>query len=35
VETTDRLIGIQDLRFAAEKQDVKLDMKLVTYIREE
>lgn len=35
VETTDRLIGIQGVRFASEKQKVKLEMKLITYIRGE
>ena len=35
IETSSRLVGIQDLKLAAEKGRVKLQMKLVTYIREE
>jgi Tfp pilus assembly protein PilO len=35
VETSDRLVGIQDIRFGADKGQVKFQMKLVTYIREE
>jgi Tfp pilus assembly protein PilO len=35
VETSSRLVGIQDLKFNAEKGRVKLQMKLVTYIRGE
>jgi Tfp pilus assembly protein PilO len=35
VETTDRLIGIQGVRFASEQQKVKLELKLITYIRGE
>ncbi len=33
VETADRLVGIQDLKLDSEKGRVKLDMKLITYIR--
>lgn len=33
IETADRLVGIQDLRLASDKSSVKLDLKLVTYIR--
>ena len=33
VETTDRLIGVRDLKLGTEKGSVKLEMKLVTYIR--
>ena len=35
VETSDRLVGIQDIRFGADKGRVKFQMKLVTYIRGE
>jgi len=35
VETSSRLVGIQDLKLAAEKGRVRLQMKLVTYIRGE
>lgn len=35
IETADRMVGIQDLRFSTDKKTVKLDMKLVTYLREE
>jgi len=35
VETSPRLVGIQDLKFSSEKGRVKLQMKLVTYIRGE
>ncbi len=35
LETADRLAGIQDLRLSSEKGGVKLDLKLVTYIRGE
>jgi Tfp pilus assembly protein PilO len=35
LETTDRLVGIQGLRFSSEKQRVRLELKLVTYIRGE
>ena len=35
IETSSRLVGIQDLRLAAEKGRLKLQMKLVTYIRGE
>lgn len=35
LETTDRLVGIQGLRFSSDKQVVKLDLKLITYIRGE
>jgi Tfp pilus assembly protein PilO len=33
VETADRLVGIQDLKLEADQGQVKLDMKLVTYIK--
>jgi len=33
VETSARLVGIQDLKLASDKGRVKLQMKLVTYIR--
>ncbi len=33
VETSDRLVGIQDLKLEANQGQVKLDMKLVTYIK--
>lgn len=33
VETSERLIGIDDLKFSADKGRVKLQMKIVTYIR--
>jgi Tfp pilus assembly protein PilO len=33
VETSDRLIGIQDLKLEMEKNSVKLQMKLMTYVR--
>ncbi len=33
VETTDRLVGIQDLKLFKDKGRLKLEMKLVTYIR--
>jgi Tfp pilus assembly protein PilO len=32
IETSDRMIGIQDLKLDSEKGKVKLQMKLVTYI---
>ena len=35
LETTDRLVGIQGVRFSSEKQKVKLELKLITYIRGE
>ncbi len=35
IETSDRMVGIQDLKLDSEKGSVKLHMKLVTYIREE
>ena len=35
VETTEKLVGIQDLKLDTEKGTVKLNMKLVTYIRGE
>jgi Tfp pilus assembly protein PilO len=35
IETSSRLVGIQDLKLASEKGRVKLQMKLVTYIRGE
>ena len=34
IETSDRMVGIHDLRFDTDKKTVKLDMKLVTYLRE-
>jgi Tfp pilus assembly protein PilO len=35
VETSDRIVGIQDVKLGSEKGRVKLQMKLVTYIRGE
>ena len=35
VETSKRLVGIQDLKLSSEKGRVKFQMKLVTYIRGE
>jgi Tfp pilus assembly protein PilO len=35
VETSDRIVGIQDVKLASEKGRVKMQMKLVTYIRGE
>jgi Tfp pilus assembly protein PilO len=35
VETSDRIVGIQDVKLATEKGRVKMQMKLVTYIRGE
>jgi type IV pilus assembly protein PilO len=35
VETTEKLIGIQELKLDSDKGSVRLDMKLVTYIRGE
>jgi len=35
IETSSRLVGIQDLKLSSEKGRVKLQMKLVTYIRGE
>jgi Tfp pilus assembly protein PilO len=35
VETTEKLVGIQDLKLDSEKGSVRLNMKLVTYIRGE
>ena len=35
IETSSRMVGIQDLKLASEKGRVKLQMKLVTYIRGE
>ncbi len=35
IETSDRMVGIQDLKLDSEKGSVKLQMKLVTYIRGE
>jgi Tfp pilus assembly protein PilO len=35
VETSDRIVGIQDLKLGSDKGRVKLQMKLVTYIRGE
>lgn len=34
VETSDRLVGIQGLKMDSEKGTVKLEMKLLTYVRE-
>ena len=34
IEITDRLVGIQDLKLDSDKGRVKLQMKLVTYIKE-
>jgi Tfp pilus assembly protein PilO len=33
VETADRLVGIQDIKLDSDQGQVKLDMKLVTYIK--
>ncbi len=33
METTDRLVGIQDLKLDADQGRVKLQMKLITYVR--
>jgi Tfp pilus assembly protein PilO len=33
VETSDRFVGIQELKFESEKGHVKLNMKLVTYVK--
>jgi Tfp pilus assembly protein PilO len=33
VETADRLVGIQDLKLETDQGQVKLDLKLVTYIK--
>jgi len=33
VETSDRIVGIQDVKLSSEKGRVRLQMKLVTYIR--
>lgn len=33
VETSDRLIGIQDVKLDSEQGQVKLQMKLMTYVR--
>jgi len=33
VETSDRLIGIQDVKLASDQSTVKLQMKLMTYVR--
>lgn len=33
VETSDRLVGIQELKMESEKGNVKLNMKLMTYVR--
>lgn len=35
IETSDRMVGIQDLKLDGEKGTVKLQMKLITYIRGE
>jgi Tfp pilus assembly protein PilO len=35
VETSDRIVGIQDVKMSSEKGRVRLQMKLVTYIRGE
>jgi len=35
VETSDRIVGIQDVKLGSDKGRVKMQMKLVTYIREE
>jgi len=35
IESSDRLVGIQDLKFDSDKGRVKLQMKLVTYIKGE
>jgi len=33
VETSDRLVGIQEVKLASDKGRVKLDMKLLTYVK--
>ncbi len=33
VETADRFVGIQDMKLNAEKDRVKMEMKLVTYVK--
>lgn len=33
VESSDRLVGIQDIKFGAEKGRVRMHMKLVTYLK--
>jgi Tfp pilus assembly protein PilO len=33
VETSDRLVGIQELKMNSDQGSVKLDLKLVTYIK--
>lgn len=35
VETSDRLVGIQNIKLSTEKDKIKMDMKLVTYLREQ
>jgi Tfp pilus assembly protein PilO len=35
VETADRLVGIQTLRLGSDQGKVRLDMKLVTYVKEQ
>lgn len=35
METADRLVGIQGVRFSTEKRKVKMELKLITYIRGE
>lgn len=35
VETADRFVGIQDMKLDSEKGRVKLEMKLVTYVKEQ
>ncbi len=33
VETSDRFVGIEDMKFDSDKERVKLQMKLITYIK--
>jgi hypothetical protein len=35
VETSDRLVGIQELKLDSDQGKVRLEMKLVTYIKEQ
>jgi Tfp pilus assembly protein PilO len=35
LETSDRLLGIQGLRLSSDQKGIKLDLKLITYIRGE
>ncbi len=35
VETADRLVGIENIKMDSEKGNVKMDMKLLTYVKEQ